>query len=668
MSCPSRCEHLRASVPAHLVLSLVLGLAACSGDPPPAPAVATPAPAAASAADADRYVADYNRELKTLSKYVSSAQWLQATYITEDSQLIASKYGEQALEFSYGSGQKARPFYVLKDLSPDTARALQLIKLATVAPSKAEDRAALATVMSDMEANYGKGAWCRKNIAGNEECLPLPEIETIINNTGLRNSPADIAAAWAGWHATARPIRDDYAKFVELYNASAKESGYADAGEWWRGGYDMTPTEFAAETERLWGQVKPLYDALHCHVRAKLNEKYGDAVVPRDGLIPAHLLGNMWAQQWDNLYPLIEPYKGVSDLDVSAALKAQRDAGYQALLAAHKGKPSPIEVAELSRKADQQFAEKITRVAEDFYTSLGMPKLPDSFWQRSMLIKPRDRDVVCHASAWPMDSDTDVRIKQCIEASEESLTTIHHELGHIYYFLLYKDQPQIFQNGAHDGFHEAIGDTVTLSLTPEHLKKIGLVKDVRADEKAVINSQMKLALDKITFLPWGKLVDQWRWKVFSGEVTPADYNKAWWKLREEYQGVAPPMARSEEDFDAGAKYHIPGNTPYTRYFLSFVVQFQFHKALCEAAGFKGPLHACDIYGNKAAGEKFMAMLAAGQSKPWPETLEKLTGTRQMDASAILEYFAPLKTYLEQQNAGKTCGWTPAADPLAAAAP
>ena len=666
MSRPFRSELLQAGVAA----SLAIGLAACGGGqpPPPAAAVPTPAPPATTAADADRFVADYNRELKALSKYVSSAQWLQATYITDDSQLIASKAGEQALEFSYTRGQAAKPFYVLKDLTPDTARALQLIRISSVSPAKAEDRAALSTVLSDMEANYGKGQWCHKTAAGNDECLSLTEIEKIIGNPGFTTSPAQLAEAWAGWHATARPIRDDYQKFVGLYNAAAKESGYADAGEWWRGGYDMTPAEFSAETERLWGQVKPLYDALQCHVRNKLNEKYGDAVVPKDGLIPAHLLGNMWAQQWGNVYPLVEPYKGVSDLDVSAALAAQRKAELKTLLVAYKGKPTAVELAELEHKADAQFAVKMTKVAEDFYTSLGMPALPDSFWQKSMLVKPRDRDVVCHASAWPMDGESDVRIKQCIDPSEESLTTIHHELGHIYYYLLYKDQPPIFQNGAHDGFHEAIGDTVTLSLTPEHLKKIGLVKDVRADDKAVINSQMKLALEKIVFLPWGKLVDQWRWKVFSGEVQPADYNKAWWKLREEYQGVAPPIARSEHDFDPGAKYHIPGNTPYTRYFLSFVVQFQFHKALCAAAGYSGPLHACDIYGNKAAGEKFMAMLAAGQSKPWPETLEKLTGTKQMDASAILEYFAPLATYLEQQNAGKHCGWTPAADPLAAATP
>ena len=428
-------------------------------------------------------------------------------------------------------------------------------------------------------------------------------------------------------------------------------------GEMWRAGYDMSPAEFAAETERLWAQVKPLYEALHCAVRTKLNGKYGDAVVPKNGLIPAHLLGNMWAQQWSNLYPLMEPYHGVSNLDVSASLAAQRDGELKTLRAAFKGTPTSKDLAEMERKADVAMGEKMAKVAEDFYTSIGFPALPKSFYERSLLTQPRDRDVVCHASAWDLNLAGDVRIKQCIEPTEDQLTTIHHELGHIYYYLMYNALPPLFQQGAHDGFHEAIGDTVALSLTPSHLEKIGLVKGVKTDEKATINSQMKLALDKITFLPWGKLVDNWRWKVMNGEIKPADYNAGWWKLRADYQGVSPPVARTEEDFDPGAKYHIPGNTPYTRYFLSFVLQFQFQKALCDAAGFKGPLHECDIYGNKAAGEKFMAMLKEGASKPWPETLEKLTGTRQMDASAIIEYFAPLMGYLKTQNEGQSCGWT-----------
>jgi peptidyl-dipeptidase A len=437
--------------------------------------------------------------------------------------------------------------------------------------------------------------------------------------------------------------------------------GVADAGELWRSGYDMGPVEFEAETERLWNQVQPLYEALHCHVRARLNRRYGDALVPKDGTIPAHLLGNMWAQQWSNIYPLLEPFKGAGSLDVTAALQDQRTGAHQKILAAFKGRPAPKDLAEMGHQADRAQAEKMTRTAEDFYTSIGFPELPETFWQRSLLVQPRDRDVVCHAAAFDMDMQGDVRIKQCIEPDEEQLATIHHELGHVYYYLLYNALPPIFQTGAHDGFHEAIGDTVTLSLTPAHLHKIGLVPAQKTDARGTINAQMKWALDKIVFLPWGKLVDQWRWKVFSGEIGPDKYNEAWWRLREHYQGVSAPLPRSEQDFDPGAKYHIPANVPYTRYFLSFILQFQFYKALCEAAGHDGPLHECSFYGNREAGRRFMDMLQQGASRPWPETLEKLTGTRQMDAGALMEYFAPLRAYLEEQNAGLACGWQAPAD-------
>ena len=637
-------------------------LAACGKSEAPAPATA-PASSSATAADADAFIAKYNDDYRKMYPDIVAAQWVQSNFITDDTQLLASRANERSLAFASEISQAAKPFYGLKDLKPETARALTLIRVGAAAPESAAEREEVAKLGSKMEANYGTGKWCHKTASGNEECLTLQAIEKIIDNVELKNSPEQIAEAWAGWHATAKPIRQDYVRFIELQNSAAKASGFVDMGEMWRAGYDMSPTEFAAETERLWGQVKPLYEALHCAVRGKLNAKYGDAVVPKNGLIPAHLLGNMWAQQWGNLYPLMEPYQGVSNLDVSATLKAHRDGELKTLVAAFKGKPTAVQMAEMERKADAAAATKMTQVAEEFYTSLGFPALPKSFYEKSLLTQPRDRDVVCHASAWDLNLAGDVRIKQCIEPNEEQLTTIHHELGHIYYFLMYNGQAPIFQNGAHDGFHEAIGDTVALSLTPAHLEKIGLVKGVKVDEKATINAQMKLALDKITFLPWGKLVDNWRWKVMNGEIKPTDYNAGWWKLRADYQGVAPPQARSEEDFDPGAKYHIPGNTPYTRYFLSFVLQFQFQKALCEAAGFKGPLHECDIYGNKAAGEKFMAMLKEGSSKPWPETLEKLTGTKQMDASAIIEYFTPLMGYLKEQNAGQSCGWAaPAASP------
>jgi peptidyl-dipeptidase A len=649
----------------HLAAGLLLALLAACGNKPEE--AAAPAKAAGpTAAEADKFVAAINDDLRKKLPFLNSAQWVQATYITDDTELLSSTANEQWLEYLGKKIEESKKYNGV-DMSPDTARGLLLLKLNTSMPPPSDPakREELAKIAARMEANYGSGKWCR-TIGAKEECLNLNQIEKIVNDP--KQTPQARAEAWAGWHATSRPIRKDYQRFVELTNEGAKEMGFANTGEMWRAGYDMSPADFEKETDRLWTEVKPLYEQLHCYVRGKLNAKYGDAVVPKTGPIPAQLLGNMWAQQWSNIYDQVVPYQGVRSTDVTPALKKQRDDELRKLRAAFKGQPTSVQLADLEHQADAAEATRITKIAEDFYTSVGFPPLPKSFYEKSMMLRPRDRDVVCHASAWDMNMQGDVRVKMCMEPDSETLETIHHEMGHIYYDLMYNPLQPLFQNAAHDGFHEAIGDTITLSLTPAHLAKIGLVPEQKEDPKATINAQMKLALDKIAFLPFGKLIDQWRWKVFSGEIAPGQYNEGWWKLREQYQGISPPLARSEEDFDAGAKYHVPGNTPYTRYFLSFIIQFQFQKALCDAAGFKGPLYECDIYGNKDAGKKYMEMLAAGASRPWQDTFEKLTGSRQMDASAITEYFAPLQEYLKQQNEGKSCGWEPSAPAATEAAP
>jgi peptidyl-dipeptidase A len=357
----------------------------------------------------------------------------------------------------------------------------------------------------------------------------------------------------------------------------------------------------------------------------QLRKKYGEAV-PAKGALPAHLLGNIWAQDWSNVYDLIAP--------------AQSDAGY-----------SLTEIL----KQRKTTALDMVRYGERFYTSLGFAPLPPTFWERSLFVRPKDREVVCHASAWDIDNESDVRIKMCIDQTAEDFSTIHHELGHNFYQRAYKDQPMLFRDSANDGFHEAIGDTVALSVTPEYLVKIGLL--TRAPEASRdIGLLLSRALDKVSFLPFGLLIDQWRWKVFSGEIAPADYNKAWWDLRLKYQGIAPPSARGEELFDPGAKYHVPDNTPYTRYFLADILQFQFHRALAKTAGCTTPLHRCSVYESKDAGQRLNAMLSLGLSKPWPEALETLTGSQEMDASAILDYFAPLQRWLEEQTKGETIGW------------
>jgi len=599
-----------------MLSAALFALSAC--DKPAAPAAQT----AATQENADEFVVRVNKEMSELSREGSAAGFTYATYINPDTEFLNAKASERFLAYFSTAVEQAKA-YQKQQLSPSTARAIELLKLgvSAPAPNDAVKRAELAAIRSKMQGMYGAAKYCPK---GPESCKDQTQLADVLARS--RNYD-ELTEAWTGWHSTARPIRKDYTRFVELANEGAQELGFANLGAMWRSNYDMTPDEFTKETARLWEQVKPLYGQLHCYVRDRLQKTYGAARVPSGKPIPAQLLGNLWAQEWAEIYPLVEPYPGVSDLDVTAALKQQK---YDAV--------------------------KIAQSAESFYVSLGFPKLPETFWQRSMLTKPADRDVQCHASAWHMDGKEDVRIKQCIEPTQGELMTVYHELGHVFYYLSYREQPYLFQGGANDGFHEAIGDTVNLSMTPAYLHQIGLTGAVKRSPQATINEQMKLALDKIAFLPFGKMIDEWRWQVFAGEVKPENYNAAWWQLREQYQGVAAPVPRSEEDFDPGAKYHIPANTPYTRYFLSFILQFQFHKALCEAAGNTGPLSECSVYGNAEAGKRLRAMLALGQSQPWQDTLEKLTGKRQADAAAIIEYFAPLLQWLQEQNQGKTCGW------------
>jgi peptidyl-dipeptidase A len=584
------------------------------------------APAAAeqgTSAEADAFVKAVEAEARAIYPELSAAQWVSVTYINPDSQLLAAKANERWLGMIKRNVDASKRFDGVS-LTPWTARQIKLLKLSTAMPAPADTKklAELTALATKLEGAYGSGKYC-KETAGKQECRDLGQLEDVLKSSRDYDAQLD---AWRGWHDTATPSRADYQRFAALVNEGSRELGYNDTGEFWRAGYDMSPAEFAKETDRLWSQVKPLYDDLQCYVRGKLEAKYGEKG-SIDGKIPAHLTGNMWAQQWGNLWDMLEPYPGAGGLDVEGGLKKQ---GYD--------------------------AKKMVERAEDFYVSLGMPKLPKSFWEKSQFVQPRDRDVVCHASAWDVDLSGDVRIKMCIKPTEDELSTIYHELGHVYYYLAYNDLPLLFQGGAHDGFHEAIGDTVVLSLTPGYLNEIGLVDKPQVSREALINSQLKLALDKVAFLPFGLLIDRWRWGVFDGSIAPADYNKAWWDLRAKYQGVAPAVARGEDRFDPGAKYHVPGNTPYTRYFLAHILQFQFHRALCEAAGHEGPLNECSIYGNKEAGKRFWAMLEKGQSQPWPATLKELTGTEQMDATAIIDYFAPLQGWLKEQNKGKECGW------------
>jgi peptidyl-dipeptidase A len=599
----------------------------------PALAVALATPAFAqvdatypmTADGAAQFVAAAEADLRADAVDSARMSWINNTYITQDTDALAAKSSAAATEQRVDYALKAAKFAALPGLDPVVKRKLDMMRGTITLPAPTTEGAAteLSTISTSLKSQYGKG---KGTLNGKE--ISGTDIEAEMGN--LERMPAELSEMWTSWHDNVgAPMKDDYTRMAAIANEGAKELGYADVGAMWRSGYDMSPAEFTAMTERLWNETRPLYEALHTYVRSKLNEKHGDAVQPATGPIRADLLGNMWAQTWGSIYTLVAP-------------PGSGDVGY--------------DIGELINAKGMTEIDMV-KTGEGFFSSLGFEPLPETFWTRSMFVKPADREVVCHASAWNIDTIDDLRIKMCTKRNAEDFVTVHHELGHNYYQRAYNEQPYSFLSGANDGFHEAIGDMIALSITPEYLVQIGMLDKAKvpsADKDTGL--LLRQAMDKVAFLPFGLLVDKWRWGVFDGSITPATYNQAWVDLKKQYQGVTPPVARPADAFDPGAKYHIPGNTPYTRYFLAHILQFQFYKAACDTAGWKGPLHRCSFYGNKDVGTKLNAMLEMGSSKPWPDALEAFTGTREMSAKPMLEYFAPLKKWLDQQNKGKPSGW------------
>jgi len=604
-----------------MAMLIPVGGAAAQG----APAAKQPAKKAGpTVAEAQKFLGAVETRYFELTDKAQRASWVQENFITDDTEEIAAEANQELTAFSSEMSKKAHRFDGLK-LPAEMARKMLLLKLSAGFPSPADrkEQRELAQVLASLDGDYGKGKWCPDGAQG--KCLDQTAVSALMATS---RDPEELNRAWLGWHAVGAPMKQRYARMVALGNKGSRELGFPDAGALWRTMYDMPPDKFAKEADRLWEQLRPLYLSLHAYVRGQLRKKYGNELVPAHGPIPAHLLGNIWSQEWNNVYSLMDSPKPPQNYDLTKILQ--------------------------DRHTD---AKGMVRYGEGFFTSLGFAPLPKTFWERSLFTKPADRDVVCHASAWDVDSKDDLRIKMCIQIREEDFRVIHHELGHNFYQRAYNTKPPLFQDSANDGFHEAVGDTIALSVTPEYLKQIGLI-DAVPPASGDIDYLLQQALEKVAFLPFGLLVDKWRWQVFAGKVKPVEYNKAWWELRRNYQGVVPPVERTEADFDPGAKYHVPGNVPYMRYFLARILQFQFQRALCREAGYSGPLHRCSIYGNKAAGEKLNKMLAMGKSKPWPEALEELTGEKQMDASALTDYFAPLKAWLDEQNTANRypVGW------------
>ena len=555
-----------------------------------------------------------------LNEEASRADWVYSTYVNEDTEFLSAKAGARLIGEITGFAKRA-PRLRRRGLSPSLNRKFDLLRIALllVGPSKEAETEELARLVPTMQSQYAQG---RHVLAGTDEPLDLQGLSKVLEES---RDPKRLQDAWEGWHRVGRSMRKDFGRYVQLGNRGARELGFPDLGALWRSRYDASAEAFAEDVERLWKEVEPLYRLLHAYVRSRLREVYGPELIPEGGLLPAHLLGNMWAQSWVALYPLVSPPGEGPGYDLTRILE--------------------------ERKTTPQ---EMVRIGERFFTSLGLAPLPKSFWDRSLFTRPRDREVVCHASAWDLDAKDDLRLEMCIEVTEEDFRTIHHELGHNYYQRAYSRQPPLFRDSAHDGFHEAVGDTIALSVTPDYLSRIGLLKEVPASDD--LGWLLRQALDKIAFLPFGLLVDRWRWEVFAGAIPPARYNRSWWDLRRKYQGIVPPGPRTEVDFDPGAKYHVPASVPYMRYFLARILQFQLHRGLVRAAKVNLPLHRASIYGSRAAGERLNSMLEMGQSRPWPEALKAVTGERQMSAGALREYFEPLERWLRDQVRDDQVGW------------
>lgn len=560
-------------------------------------------------------------DLLDLSVETAHADWVHATYINDDTQALAAKANARLIASTVQWAKRSMALGAAQ-LGPEERRKVKLLRLSLslVAPEDPKEGEELSRTVAEMQGTYAKG---RHIPIGATEPVDLQALSRILSES---RDPIRLEDAWTGWHRVGREIRTPFLRYVDLANRGSRELGFSDVGMMWRSKYDLPPDEFAKEVERLWQQVRPLYESLHAYTRLRLRGVYGPERVPERGPIPAHLLGNMWAQSWEGIFPLVAPPDAAPGFDLTEILVGRHT--------------TPTEMV---------------RFGERFFVSLGLAPLPPSFWVRSMIVRPRDREVVCHASAWDLDFVDDLRIKMCIEITGEDFQTIHHELGHNYYQRAYSHQPFLFRESAHDGFHEAVGDTIGLSVTPEYLVRAGLL-DAAPDASRDIGLLLQRALEKVAFLPFGLVVDRWRWDVFNGLIAPRDYNRSWWEMREKYQGIRPPHVRGDEEFDPGAKYHVPANVPYMRYFLAHILQFQFHRALARTIGHTGPLHRASIYGSTEAGDRLRAMLEMGSRNEWPDALEAVTGERRMDAQGLLDYFAPLQRWLEDQLRGVPRGW------------
>ncbi|XP_025976569.2 angiotensin-converting enzyme 2 [Dromaius novaehollandiae] len=586
------------------------------------------------------FLTEFNIKAEDISYESSLASWNYNTNITEETSMKMNEADAKWSAF-YDEASRNASNFPLANITDDLIR-LQIQSLQDRGSSvlSSEKYTRLSTVLNTMSTIYSTGTVCKPSDPFN--CLVLePGLDAIMADS---TDYHERLWAWEGWRAdVGRLMRPLYEEYVDLKNEAAKLNGYSDYGDYWRANYEADYPEaykysrdqLIEDVEKTFEQIKPLYEQLHAYVRHRLEQFYGPELISSTGCIPAHLLGDMWGRFWTNLYALTVPYPAKPNIDVTSAMVENN---WDVL--------------------------KIFKTAEAFFASVGLYNMTEGFWNNSMLTEPTDnRKVVCHPTAWDMGKE-DYRIKMCTKVTMDDFLTAHHEMGHIEYDMAYSHLPYLLRSGANEGFHEAVGEIMSLSAaTPQHLKSLGLLEPTfQEDAETEINFLLKQALTIVGTMPFTYMLEKWRWMMFNGKITKQEWMKRWWEMKREIVGVVEPVLHDETYCDPAALFHVANDYSFIRYYTRTIYQFQFQEALCKAAEHTGPLHTCDITNSTAAGQNLRQMLELGRSKPWTQALESITGEKYMNATPLLNYFEPLFNWLQKNNSGRSVGWNTAWTP------
>ncbi|XP_041066850.1 angiotensin-converting enzyme 2 [Carcharodon carcharias] len=587
--------------------------------------------------EARAFLKKFSEEAVNLVYNSSLASWEYNTNITKENAFKMNLVGDKWTVYYQKASNESSKFNIGEIKDKEIKKQLQMLQDKGSGVLPPNDLKRLNHIQNEMAAIYGTGTVCYPSEPS--QCMELePGLTKLMANSKDYN---ERLWAWEGWRVNVgKRLRPLYEGYVELKNKAAKMNGYEDYGDYWRGNYETDDDEEYAysrkdllrDVKSLFGEIKPLYRELHAYVRAKLGDTFGPEHISSTGCLPAHLLGDMWGRFWGNLYSWSIPYPHQEDIDVTPEMVKQ---GWNP--------------KEMFQKADA------------FFQSLGLQAMNDNFWHYSMIEKPTDgRKVVCHPTAWDMGNGADFRIKMCTEVNMENFLTVHHEMGHIQYDMEYANQTYLFRDGANEGFHEGVGEIMSLSAaTPLYLKSLGLLPDSFIEKNETdINFLLKQALTIVGTLPFTLMMEEWRWKMFQGRIPKDQWMKMFWEMKREMVGVVEPLPHDETYCDPAALYHISNDYSFIRYYTRTFYQFQFHEALCRKAKHSGELHKCAITNSTKAGKALRDMLRLGKSQSWTRALQLVTGETKMNAAPLLKYFQPLYDWLKKNNAenGRMIGW------------